>query len=95
MNGLGAQLYAITRPRGPQAALTAFYHRRFGNFMALKTTYTIDKFSYTNIGLGLSLQAGPVNFYAMADNLLSYRNLAASNYASFQLGLNIISWGKR
>ena len=94
VNGVGAQLYAISRPRGPQAALTAFYQRRFGNFMALKTAYTIDKFSYTNIGLGLNFQAGPVNFYAMADNLLSYRNIAASNYASFQLGLNIISWGQ-
>ncbi|MAU71902.1 MAG: hypothetical protein CML04_07375 [Pseudozobellia sp.] len=95
VNGLGAQLYAINRPRGPQAALTAFYHRRFGNFMALKATYTVDKFTYSNVGLGINLQAGPVNFYAMADNLLAYRNIAASNYASFQLGLNIISWGKR
>jgi len=93
-NSVGGQLYAINRPRGPQAALTAFYQRRFGNTLALKTTYTIDKFSFTNIGLGFNLQAGPVNFYAMADNLLAYRNLADSHYASFQLGLNIISWGK-
>jgi len=93
-NSLGGQLYMVNRPRGPQMALTAFYQRRFGNFMALKTTYTVDKFSYTNIGLGLNLQAGPVNIYAMADNLLAYRNIAASRYASFQLGLNIISWGR-
>ncbi|SIS83845.1 hypothetical protein SAMN05421766_104283 [Zobellia uliginosa] len=94
-NSVGGQLYIINRPRGPQMALTGFYQRRFGNFMALKTTYTIDKFSYSNIGLGLSVQAGPVNIYAMADNLLSYGNLANSHYASFQLGLNIISWGKK
>ena len=62
--------------------------------MAVKTTYTIDKYSYSNVGLGLSLQAGPINMYLMADNLLAYRNIAASNYASFQLGINIISWGK-
>lgn len=93
-NAVGGQLYAINRPRGPQFALTGFYLRRFGNVMALKATYTADKFSYTNLGLGLNLQAGPVNLYVMADNLLSYQNIAASNYASFQLGLNIISWGK-
>jgi len=87
-------LYAINRPRGPQTAITAFYQRRVGNIMALKATYTADKFSYTNLGLGLNLQAGPVNLYVMADNLLSYQNIAASNYASFQLGLNIISWEK-
>lgn len=93
-NGVGGQLYVINRPRGPQAALTAFYQRRFGNILALKTTYTIDKYSFTNLGLGVNLQAGPVNFYVMADNLLSYRNVADSHYASFQLGLNIISWGR-
>lgn len=93
-NSVGGQLYAINRPRGPQTALTAFYLRRFGRAMALKTTYTIDKFSRTNIGLGLSVQAGPVNFYAIADNLLAYQNIADAHYASFQIGLNIISWGK-
>jgi len=94
-NSLGGQLFMINRPRGPQAALTAFYQRRFGNFMAIKAAYTVDKFSYTNLGLGLNLQTGPVNIYVMADNLLAYRNIAASHYASFQLGLNIISWGKK
>ena len=93
-NSLGGQLYMINRPRGPQAALTAFYQRRFGNFLAVKAAYTVDKFTFTNLGLGLNLQAGPINIYAMADNLLAYRNIAASRYASFQLGLNIISWGK-
>ncbi|SDM75745.1 DUF5723 family protein [Kriegella aquimaris] len=93
-NGVGGQIYMINRPRGPQTALTAFYHRRFGDVMAVKATYTVDKFSLTNVGLGVSMQAGPVNLYLMADNLLAYQNLAASQYTSFQLGLNIISWGK-
>lgn len=93
-NSFGGQLYMINRPRGPQTALTAFYLRRFGNILTAKTTYTVDKFSYSNIGLGVSIQAGPVNLYLMADNLLAYRNVADTHYASFQLGLNIISWGK-
>lgn len=94
-NSVGGHLFLINRPRGPQAAITAFYTRRIGNILALKATYTADKFTYTNLGFGLNLQAGPINLYAMADNLLSYRNIAASNYASFQLGLNIISWRKK
>jgi len=94
-NGIGGQLYVINRPKGPQAALTAFYLRKFGNALALKATYTVDKFSWSNIGLGLNLQAGPVNIYAMADNLLVLNNLADGHYYSFQLGLNIISWGRK
>ena len=92
VNAVGGHLFMINRPRGPQAALTAFYQRRFGDILALKTTYTVDKYSLTNLGLGLSLQAGPVNFYVLADNLLGYRNIADSHYASFQFGFNIISW---
>lgn len=94
-NSVGGHLYAINRPRGPQVALSAFYQRRIGNALAFKSTYTVDKFSFTNIGLGLNLQAGPVNFYVLADNLLGYQNLANSHYQSFQFGLNIISWGKK
>ena len=95
VNGVGGQMYMINRPRGPQTALTAFYTRRFGNFMAVKATYTVDKFTYTNVGFGLNLQAGPINLYVLADNLLAYQNIADSRYASLQLGLNIISWGKK
>lgn len=91
-NSVGAQLYAINRPRGPQTALTAFYQHRFGNVLAMKATYTVDKFTKTNIGLGMNLQAGPVNFYILADNLLGYRNIPDSHYQSFQFGLNILSW---
>lgn len=94
-NSVGGHLFLINRPRGPQAAITGFYIRRLGNILAVKATYTADKFSYTNLGFGLNLQAGPINLYALADNLLSYGNIAASNYASFQLGLNIISWGRK
>ncbi|MCK0156199.1 DUF5723 family protein [Cellulophaga sp. F20128] len=93
-NGVGAQIYVINRPKGPQSALTAFYQKNFGKNIGLKTTYTIDKFSATNIGFGANFNIGPVNIYAMADNLLSYQNIAASKYASFQLGINVISWGK-
>ncbi len=95
VNSTGVQLYAINRPRGSQGALTAFYQRRFGNSIAVKTTYTVDKFSFSNIGLGLNIQVGSINFYAMVDNLLAYKNIADTHYASFQLGLNIISWEKK
>jgi len=95
LNAVGAQIFAVNRPRGPQLALTGFYQRRLGKFLNVRTTYTADSFSFTNIGLGLSFQAGPINFYIMGDNLLSYQNIADSRYASLQLGLNIISWGSK
>ncbi|WP_318311994.1 DUF5723 family protein [Flagellimonas crocea] len=91
-NSVGGQLFMMKRPRGVQAAITGFYQRRLGRVVALKTTYTVDKYSFSNIGLGANLQLGPVNFYILADNLLSYANIADSHYASLQFGFNIISW---
>jgi hypothetical protein len=91
-SAFGGQLFIINRPRGPQAALTAFYQRRIGNVLAVKGTYTVDKFSATKVGLGVNLQAGPVEFYLLADNLLAYGNLADAHFASLQFGLNILSW---
>jgi hypothetical protein len=93
-SAFGAQLFMVNRPRGPQAALTAFYQKRFCSALAVKATYTADKFSRANIGLGFNLQAGPLELYVLADNLLAYRNLANAHTASLQFGLNILSWGR-
>jgi len=92
LNAIGGQVYVINRPRGPQVSLTGFYQRKLGNFLTAKATYTINKFSYSNIGLGISTKIGVLNMYLMADNLLAYQNLANSQYASFQFGLNILPW---
>ena len=91
-NSAGAQVFLQKRPLGIQPALTGFYQRRLGRSLSLKAAYTIDKYSFSNVGLGLNLQAGPVNFYILGDNLLAYQNIADSHYASFQFGFNIISW---
>jgi len=92
LNSVGGQVYVINRPKGPQVSLTGFYQRKLGNFLTAKASYTVNKFSYTNVGLGVSIKAGFLNMYLMADNLLAYQNLANSQYASFQFGLNIIPW---
>ena len=93
-NAVGGQLFIINRPRGPQGAITAFYMRKFGNFLGLKATFTADKYTWNNVGLGFNFQVGPLQWYLMADNILSYGNIADSHGASLQIGLNILSWGR-
>ena len=90
VNSVGLQLFAESHSRYPQAALTAFYYRKLGSALRVKTTYTVDKFSKTNIGLGLSTHFANFNFYLLADNLLEYYNLADANNASLQFGFNYI-----
>ncbi len=89
-NSVGAQLFAMSTPRTPLMALTAFYRRQIFDSLEIKATYTVDSFSAKNIGLGLSTTLGKVNFYLLADNLLEYKDINKANSLSIQLGLNII-----
>jgi Family of unknown function (DUF5723) len=94
-SAVGAQFFAMTTPRDPMLALTAYYRRRVLPGLQLKATYTIDSYSFTNIGLGLTTKIGVFNFYALADNLLAYSDLSKANALTFQIGLNIISGGSK
>ena len=87
---VGFQYYNIFRPKGPQIAATLFYYRRFSDHISAKATYTLDSYSYSNLGLGLVANMGWVNFYITADNLQWYQNIAKAKSVSLQLGFNII-----
>lgn len=89
-SAVGAQLFVMSTPRTPLVAFTTYYRRKIFKALQMKATYTLDSYSYKNIGLGLSSHFGPVNFYVLADNLLEYSDVTKANSLSFQLGLNVI-----
>lgn len=89
-SAVGAQLFVMTTPRTPLVALTTYYRRKVFNSLEIKATYTLDSYSFANLGLGLSSKFGPVNFYVLADNLLEYKDVSKANSLSFQLGFNVI-----
>ncbi|MFT4696991.1 MAG: hypothetical protein ACI9SJ_000107 [Flavobacteriaceae bacterium] len=86
---VGMQLFAIKRPKRLQLAVTAFYKRRFGNFITGKLTYTVDSYSSSNLGMGLSTNFNWFNFYIAVDNILKYQNVAKAKNVSLQLGFNL------
>ena len=89
-NRVGVHIFAMQRPNHFQWALSAFYYRKIFKGLQLKTSYTVDAYSFKNVGLGMSAALGPLQFYIMADNLLEYQNLAKSQSVSLQLGFNYI-----
>lgn len=89
-NEIGAQFYSILRPQFPQMAATVFYNRRLGTFLKTKISYTIDNYSFSNVGFGFSTQINKLNFYAAVDNILGYEDLFNSKKTSFSLGANLI-----
>jgi hypothetical protein len=65
------------------------------NYLQAKLTYTVDPYSFSNVGLGLSTKIGLFNAYFAADNLLHLQNIYDAKSASFQLGINFIFKDKK
>lgn len=89
-NLIGMHLFGVKRPRTMNYALTTYYDRKFSNNFRAKVSYTIDDFSYYNVGLLVSKKIKKFNFYIAADNLAGYLNLAKSQSASIQFGMQFI-----
>jgi len=89
-NLVGIHFFAINRPKGFKYAFNAYFDRKFTQNFRIKFAYTLDDFSYTNIGLLVSTRLNNFNFYLAADNLLGYSNLAKSNGQSLQIGLQFV-----
>ena len=89
VQAVGLQYYSILRPKGPQMAATLFYYHKLFKFLAAKATYTVDSYSFYNVGLGVAADIGKFNFYVAADNVLYYGNIAKAKSVSLQLGFNI------
>ncbi len=94
-NAVGLQVFGMSAPREPLVALTAFYRRNIFRKLDLKATYTFDTFSNKNIGLGLSGAIGPVNIYALVNNVLEYKDISKASSAAFQLGINFVFHDKK
>lgn len=90
IQSVGLQYYSIIRPKGPQMAATLFYYHKLFQFLSAKATYTLDPYSYYNVGLGIATDLGKLNFYVAFDNVLYYGNIAKAKSVSLQLGFNFV-----
>ena len=86
----GLQTYTEFLPATVQWGATLFYAKKFNPYLAAKLTYTVDSFTYTNIGIGLSTHVSNFNFFLAADNLIGIFSPKDSNYQSLQMGMSIL-----
>lgn len=71
-------------------AISASYNLNIGRFFELMASYNVFNNQYTNIGGGFSINAGPVQFYVLTDNIPGLIYYKSSNNYSVQFGLNIL-----
>ncbi len=89
-NSVGFQIHTIMRPLKPQFSFTSFYEMSLSKKIHTKFTHTINDYSSTIFGTGLSLQISKVNVYGMLDNILGVTDLSTVNNISVNFGINIV-----
>ena len=89
-NAVGAQIFSIFRPNGMRLAFTGFYERKFAEFLNTKVTWTVDDFSATNFGLGISSRIWKFNVYGAFNNVFAIGNLSKAHTAGAQFGINFL-----
>ncbi|MCB9425410.1 MAG: hypothetical protein H6584_00020 [Flavobacteriales bacterium] len=94
INSVGLQAFSQFRPRRPIFAASLYYYRRFSNSTQAKIAYTIDDYSFTNVGIIVSKSIRSLNLYLALDNLLEFYQIPKSNGMSIQMGINFITQNK-
>jgi outer membrane protein OmpA-like peptidoglycan-associated protein len=60
------------------------------NWLSASLNYSVYGRSFNNIGFGLNLKGGPLQFYVMADNVLAFLNPSNAKYVHLSTGINIV-----
>jgi hypothetical protein len=89
-NKLGVHLFGLVGSLHSYFSGTLFYEKRLSQNFHAKLTYTIDPFSWTNLGIGVATFWGPFNAYVTADNLLHVGNVYDARSMSLSLGFNLV-----
>ena len=86
----GVIIYGQVFDKTFHPGLALSYNHQLANWVNVSATYSMYNKSYTNLGLGVALRGGPVQFYLVTDNLLGM--IFPQNTKSVQLhfGINIL-----
>jgi hypothetical protein len=70
-------------------ALSVSYYYNPKPFVGLILSYNLYNRQYTNFGIGISINGGPIHFYVVTDNIPGLIFYRSSNNTSIQFGINI------
>lgn len=64
------------------------YNHRFGRVLSLSGSYGLERGNYKNVGVGMSLKTGLVQFYLLTDNLFSFLDPLSAQSVGLIIGMN-------
>ena len=81
-NFVSLTLYSSFVRKRWRRGLGVAYNYHLGHFLSATASYSIYNRSYSNVGLGVSLNLGPVELYCLTDNVLAWGTLNPSQNLS-------------
>ncbi len=60
------------------------------NWLGVSLNYSMYGRSYNNLGFGINIKGGPIQFYVMSDNLMAFVNPASAKMVHVSTGMNIV-----
>ncbi len=72
----------------PSASIS--YYARPSHAFGIIMSYTVANMNYTNIGFGFNLNLGPLQLYAVSDNVLAAIQPYKTQLATLHLGMNLV-----
>lgn len=89
-NAIGFQVHTILRPLRPQFSFTSFFETSLTEKIHTKVTHTVNDYSATIFGSGITFQWGKVNVFGLIDNMLGARDIISANNFSVNFGINMV-----
>jgi outer membrane protein OmpA-like peptidoglycan-associated protein len=88
--GVNALLYNEIVAKKYSAGLSLAVTAKLRNWLSATVNYSAYGRSYNNIGFGLNLKGGPIQFYVMTDNLMVLANYQKAKHAHICFGMNVV-----
>ena len=85
----GIVLYSQIFDKSIHPGLALSYNQKVGQWLSFSASYSMYNRSYTNLGLGLALNGGPVQLYIVSDNVLGAVFVQNAKNLHLHFGINL------
>ncbi|HUX53595.1 MAG TPA: DUF5723 family protein, partial [Williamwhitmania sp.] len=93
-NTVGLLFYSQFYNKKMLPSVSLSYYSQVGRVIGLSASYSIMNKSYNNLGLGISLNVGAMQFYAATDNILAFPNYKSATNAHIHAGM-VFTFGRK
>lgn len=90
----GVILYGQVFDKKVHPGIALSYNHQLANWVNVSATYSMYNKSYTNLGLGVALKGGPVQFYIVTDNIFGMILPQHTKNIQLHFGINLL-FGKK